>query len=187
MPKVNHGRPNSKLNVATKSPREDRELAVYDLLDSLNISYDQIDHQPADTMEGCIEVEKDLGVAICKNLFLTNRQQTDFYLLLTPGNKVFKTKFLSKELGIARLSFASANKMLEYLNVVPGAVTVFGLMNDKEKHVQLVIDEDILKDEYLGAHPCVYTACTKIKTKDLLDKIIPAMHHEAKIIHLETE
>lgn len=184
---INHGRPTSKTNVVTGAPREDRELAVYDLLDKLNVEYDQIDHLPANTMEACLDVEKNLGVSICKNLFLTNRQQTDFYLLLTPGDKVFKTKFLSKELGIARLSFANADQMMQYLNVVPGAVTVFGLMNDKEQKVQLVIDEDVLTDEYLGAHPCVYTACTKIKTKDLLKKIIPAMKHEAKIIHLETD
>ncbi len=187
MSHINHGRPTSKTNVVTGQPRENRELAVYDMLDQLGVEYQQVDHAPADNMQACVSIEKDLGVSICKNLFLTNRQQTDFYLLLTPADKVFKTKFLSKELGISRLSFANADHMLELLNVVPGAVTVFGLMNDKDKRVQLVIDEDILDGEYIGAHPCVYTACTRIKTADLLEKIIPAMKHEAKIIHLETE
>lgn len=187
MSQIHHGRPTSSLNAVTNTPREDRELAVYDLLDALNIEYTQADHQPATTMEACADAERALDTAICKNLFLCNRQQTDFYLLLTPADKVFKTKYLSKELGVARLSFASADKMLEYLNIVPGAVTIFGLMYDKDQKVRLVIDEDILKDEELGAHPCVYTACVKLKTDDLLHKIIPALNHEPTIIHLETD
>ena len=87
---INDGRPTSKTNVVTGTPREDRELAVYDLLDKLNVEYDQIDHLPANTMEACLDVEKNLGVSICKNLFLTNRQQTvNCYL----GKSVIKRNF----------------------------------------------------------------------------------------------
>lgn len=187
MSPISNGRPDGKTNNITNENREKHELAVYDLLDKCKVEYSQVDHNPVANMDDCATIDEKLNVSICKNLFLTNRQQADFYLLLIPGNKVFKTKFLSKELGISRLSFANSDQMMEYLGVLPGAVTVFGLMNDAQNKVQLIIDEEILKSEYIGAHPCVYTSSVKIKTKDLIEKILPSMQHEAKIIRLETE
>ena len=123
-------------------------------------------------------------MAICKNLFLCNRQETDFYLLLIPGDKPFKTKYLSAQIGSSRLSFAKPEYMEKYLDITPGSVSIMGLMNDHEKKVQLLIDEDVLKDEYFGCHPCINTSSLKIRTKDLVEKIIPAMGHEPKIVKL---
>lgn len=170
--------------------RLDKEIRVYDLLDSLGVEYQRIDHEAAMTMEACEEIDRTLsegeesGVAICKNLFLCNRQETDFYLLLIPGDKSFKTKYLSAQIGSSRLSFAKPEYMEKYLDITPGSVSVMGLMNDHEKKVQLLVDEDVLKDEYFGCHPCINTSSLKIRTKDLVEKIIPAMGHEPKIVKL---
>ena len=137
-------------------PSDDRipqELAVYDKLEELGISFTRVDHDHADTMEDCLLIERTLGARICKNLFLCNAQKTDFYLLLMPGEKPFKTKFLSKQIGTARLSFADGEQMEEYLNITPGSLSLMGLIFDKEKKVHLVIDKEVLDEEYFGCHP----------------------------------
>lgn len=167
--------------------RLDREVRVYDLLDSLGIEYLRTDHGNADTMEACNEIDKVLDVLICKNLFLCNRQKTKFYLLMMPGDKPFKTKELSSQINSARLSFASAEAMEEYLDIQPGSVSVMGLMNDKENAVNLLVDEDVLKGEYVGCHPCVNTSSLKIKTTDVFDKFLKAVGHTATVVHLTGE
>ena len=149
--------------------RLSREIRVYDLLDSLGIEYKRVDHEPAMTMEACEAVDEALGTLMCKNLFLCNRQKTAFYLLMMPGNKKFKTKELSAQIHTSRLSFADPDDMLRYLDIEPGAVSIMGLMNDHEKAVSLLIDEDVLKGEYIGCHPCVCTSSLKILTKDIIN------------------
>ena len=161
-----------------------REIRVYDFLDKLGLEYDRTDHDHADHMSDCYEIDAILNATICKNLFLCNRQKTQFYLLMMPGDKPFKTKELSSQINSARLSFASPEDMEKYLDIQPGAVSVMGLMNDVENHVQLVIDEDVLKGEYVGCHPCINTSSLRVRTADLMEKVIPAMHHEAKIIQI---
>lgn len=167
--------------------REDKEIAVYDLLDSLGIPYKRTDHGHADTMEACHDIDAILDCLICKNLFLCNRQQTQFYLLLMPGDKMFKTKELSSQIHAARLSFGSPNKMDEYLHIHPGSVSVMGLMNDTENHVQLLVDEDVMQGEFLGCHPCVNTSSLKIRIKDVFERFLPAVHHEPIYVHLVGE
>ena len=164
-----------------------REIRTYDFLDALGIEYKRTDHEPANNMEACNEIDAVLGVIICKNLFLCNRQKTKFYLLMMPGDKKFKTKELSSQIHSARLSFAGPEEMLKYLDIEPGAVSIMGLMNDKDKNVQLLIDEDVLEDEYLGCHPCVCTSSLKLKTKDVIDKYLPATGHEYMTVHLVGE
>ena len=164
--------------------RTSRETRVYDLLDSLEIEYSRTDHAPATTMEVCSVIDSVLDVLICKNLFLCNRQKTSFYLLMMPGDKPFKTKDLSAQLGISRLSFAEEEYMIKLLDLYPGSVSVMGLMNDKENRVQLLIDEDVLKNEYIGCHPCMNTSSIKFKTSELMEKILPAVNHEAIIVKL---
>ncbi len=165
--------------------REEREVRVYDFLDELGIEYVRTDHEPADTMEACNKIDAVLDVIICKNLFLCNRQKTVFYLLMMPGDKPFKTKELSSQINSARLSFASPDAMLEYLDIKPGAVSIMGLMNDKENNVNLLVDEDVLKDEYIGCHPCVNTSSLKIRTKDIFDKFLKAVNHTATTVVLK--
>jgi len=164
-----------------------REVHTYDFLDRLNIPYQRTDHERADNMEACNAIDAVLEVVICKNLFLCNRQKTNYYLLMMPGDKKFKTKELSAQINSARLSFADAEDMLKYLDIEPGAVSIMGLMNDTEKHVKLLIDEDVLKDEYLGCHPCVCTSSLKLKTKDVIDIFLPATGHDYQCVHLTGE
>lgn len=166
------------------SGRLEKEIRVYDFLDKLEITYQRVDHEPAMTMEACQAVDEVLGVKMCKNLFLCNRQQTDFYMLLMPDDKVFKTKDLSSLLGVSRLSFASGEFMEEFLDITPGSLSVLGLMNDKDFRVRLVIDAPVLEGEFVGVHPCINTSSLRFKTSDLTEKIIPAMGHEATIVNL---
>ena len=164
-----------------------REVRTYDLLDSLEMKYQRTDHEHADTMEACNEIDAILEVTICKNLFLCNRQKTAFYLLMMPGDKKFKTKELSAQINSARLSFADPEDMLKYLDIEPGSVSIMGLMNDKDHAVQLLIDEDVLKDEYLGCHPCVNTSSLKMRTDDVIKKFLPAVGHDYRTVHLVGE
>lgn len=182
--------------------REERELRVYDLLDSIGVDYDRLDHAPAMNMEVCDAINAAFGrmtleefnaedssdrtkhAIICKNLFLCNRQKTKFYLLMTPGDKKFLTKNLSAQINSARLSFAGEEEMLKYLDITPGSVSVLGLMNDHSHAVQLLIDSDVLKSEYVGCHPCINTSSLRMRTKDLMEKVIPALRHEPVIVKL---
>lgn len=175
-----HGSP------ADMSGRSDREIRSYAFLDKLGIPFDRTDHpdEPATTMEVCEKVDAILNVHICKNLFLCNRQKTNFYLLIMPGDKVFKTKELSKQMGISRLSFAEEEYMEQFLDIHPGSVSVLGLMNDREHRVRLAIDEDVLKEEFFGCHPCENTSSIRFATKDLTEKILPALGVEPVIVKL---
>ena len=184
------------------SNREPREVRVYDLLDSLGIEYDRLDHEPAMTMEVCAQIDaaferttladfkantdqdKTQHAIICKNLFLCNRQKTKFYLLMIPGDKKFLTKDLSQQINSARLSFADGEAMQKYLDVMPGSVSVMGLMNDSDNTVQLLIDSDVLQSQYVGCHPCMNTSSLRMKVQDLTEKILPAIHHEPIIVTL---
>ncbi len=176
-----NGRPE---NVDGRLPRE---IRTYDFLDNLGIEYKRTDHEPANNMEACNEIDAVLGVLICKNLFLCNRQKTNFYLLMMPGDKRFKTKELSSQINSARLSFAEPEDMLKYLDIEPGAVSIVGLMNDKDHNVQLLIDEDVLKGEYLGCHPCVCTSSLKMRTADVIERFLPATGHKYKTVRLVGE
>lgn len=170
---------------STNEGRLDKEIRVYDLLDSLGIEYYRIDHKPAGHYEDCIEIEKVLDNVICKNLFLCNRQKTAFYMLMMPGDKHFKTKELSSQIGSARLSFAEAEYMEQFLDVTPGSVSIMGLMNDKENKVRLLVDEDVLKPEYVGCHPCINTSSIRLKTKDMFEIYLPAVNHDYTVVHLD--
>lgn len=175
---LQNGRPQSN------DGRMEKEIRVYDLLDSIGVSYQRVDHEPAMTMEVCEEIDRVLGATICKNLFLCNRQQTSFYLLMIAGDKKFKTKDISAQIGSSRLSFATAEHMEKYLDITPGSVSVMGLMNDKEKQVKLLMDEDVSKGEYIGCHPCINTSSLKIRTIDMMEKVIPALDHQVQIVKL---
>ena len=167
--------------------RLDKEIRVYDFLDGLGIEYMRVDHEAADNMEVCKAIDEVLEATICKNLFLCNRQQTAFYLLMMPGDKPFKTNEISSQINSARLSFAGPEHMEQYLDITPGAVSIMGLMNDKNNAVKLLVDEDVLKGEYVGCHPCVNTSSLRIKTEDLFGKILDAMGHDKTVVTLVGE
>ncbi len=173
-----NGRPNDLTG------RLPKEIRTYDLLDKLNIFYQRVDHSPLPTIEACREVDALLNMEICKNLFLRNAQKTDFYLLLLPGRKKFRTAALSKQIGSARLSFAEPEFMEEFLDITPGSVSVLGLMNDKGRRVRLLIDKDVLSEEFFGCHPCINTSSLKFTTTALLDKFLPAIQCEYTLVDL---
>ena len=173
-----NGRPESN------EGRLDKEIRVYDFLDRLGVSFQRIDHAPAMTMEICAEIDKVLDATICKNLLLCNRQKTDFYLLMMPGDKVFKTKDLSSQIGSSRLSFADAGFMEEFLDITPGSVSVMGLMNDHDHRVKLLMDEDVAKGDYFGCHPCINTSSLRLRTRDLMDVILPALGYAPTFVKL---
>lgn len=169
---------------ADSAGRPAKETACYDLLDSLGIRYDRVDHSHADTIAACHEVEQVLGWPVCKNLFLCNRQKTQYYLLMLEGDKVFKTKDLSKQLGVARLSFAGPEDMEALLHLSPGSVTVLGLMHDRENKVQLVIDKPVYEASRVSCHPCISTSTLVLSTQDLREKLLPALHHAPIVVDL---
>ena len=164
-----------------------QEAAAFDLLDSLHIDYDRVSHEEAFNMELCADIGRVLGVSVCKNLFLCNRQKTDFYLLLLEGDKVFKTKFLSQQLGCSRLSFAAPEDMEALLNTRPGSASVLGLLNDKEHRVRLIIDKPLLSWEKLGCHPCRNTSTLALAMKDLLERVLPGMGRTYTVVDLPEE
>ena len=175
---LKNGRP---ADLEARLPKEQR---VYALLDALGIEYSRVDHEPAMTMEACIAVDEALGAPMCKNLLLCNRQCTDFYLLLMPGGKPFKTSVLSKQIGSSRLSFADGSYMEQFLDITPGSLSVLGLMNDRDHRVRLLIDADVLAGEYIGVHPCINTSSLRIRTRDLMEKLIPEMGHAPTMVTL---
>ena len=170
---------------ADTAGRLEKEIRTYDLLDRLGVAYERVDHAPAMTMEVCQEIDQTLQAVICKNLFLCNRQETTFYLLMIPGDKKFKTKDLSAQIHSSRLSFAKETYMEEFLDITPGSVSVLGLMNDREHRVQLLVDRDVLKGDYIGCHPCINTSSLRIRQKDMWEKIVPALEHEPVFVTLE--
>lgn len=163
-----------------------KEIRVYDLLDRLHIEYERVDHEEANTIEACKEIDEVLGeeTSICKNLFLCNSQKNKFYLLMLPGSKVFKTKDLSKQIGSSRLSFASQEFMEKFLDITPGSVSVMGLMNDTDNQVQLLVDREVMEPEYFACHPCINTASIKLRCKDVLDVFLPDVHHVPIFVEL---
>ena len=155
---------------------------LYAYLDGMGISYEVEEHAPVFT----IDEMRELGIkgSVCKNLFLRNAQRTQFYLLLMPGDKKFKTAVLSKQIGSARLSFAEPEFMLDMLDITPGSVSVLGLMNDKDKRVRLLIDEDVLKEPVFACHPCISTSSLRFATSDLIHQILPALNETFTTVKL---
>lgn len=173
---------------ASNEGRLEKEIKTYDLLDKLQIPYERVDHEPADTMEACLAIDNVLAPAvICKNLFLCNAQKTKFYLLMIREDKKFKTKDISKQINSSRLSFAPSEFMEEFLNITPGSVSVLGLMNDTEKRVQLIVDEDVLKEELFGCHPCINTSSLRLKTKDVFELFLKEVDHDYMVVTLKNE
>lgn len=167
--------------------RLDKERRCYELLDKLGIEYERVDHEPAETMEACHAIEGVLGAPICKNLFLCNRQQTSFYLFLTPGDKPFRTKDFSKLIGSSRLSFGSAEHMERLLDITPGSVSILGLINDKDREIKFVVDKDLLSEEFFGCHPCINTSTLRLRTKDVFGPLVEALGHPMTVVELSVE
>ena len=164
--------------------RADREARCYRFLDGAGIPYMRMDHPPAETMEICRMLDERLDAVICKNLFLCNRQETAFYLLMMPGNKPFHTRLLSKALGVSRLSFAKEEAMVKYLDLYPGSVSILGLMNDRENSVRLVADRELLKYDHIGCHPCVNTSSLRLSRDDMFLRLPALLKHPVSWVEM---
>ena len=169
------------------SGRPEKECAVYDLLERLDIPFTRADHPAAFTMEECEAVSQALHTPICKNLFLCNRQKTAFYLLLLLASTPFRTKEITAQLGCARLSFAGEEQLASLLHLTPGSATIFGLQYDTENRVQLVVDRDLLDEAYFGCHPCINTSTIRMRTSDVFDRLTHALHHDYTLVTLKGE
>ncbi|MCI8739911.1 MAG: prolyl-tRNA synthetase associated domain-containing protein [Oscillibacter sp.] len=161
-----------------------QEAAAFSLLEALGIDYDRVSSEPADTMEKCAAVSGVLGVPICKNLFLCNRQKTQFYLLCMSPGKPFHTKDLSRQIGSARLSFAPEEFLWDLLHCTPGSATVLGLANDSAHQVRLLMEREVYEAEYLSCHPCICTSSLKLRTTDILEKFLPYTGHAVTVVDL---
>ena len=163
----------------------EQKQRVYDALNKLGIKYEVVEHEPVHTMEDMDRLGLPEKGTLCKNLFLRNSKGDHYYLLMLPGEKKFKAKDVAHQIGSTRLSFADEEKLKEYLDILPGSVSVMGLMNDHDNQVELLMDEDILKLPYVGCHPCMSTTSLKLSTKDLLEKFLPAVRHTLRMVKLE--
>ena len=161
-----------------------QESAAFDLLDTLGIDYDRVSHDAAFNMELCADVSAVLGVSVCKNLFLCNRQKTSFYLLCMPPDKPFHTKDLSAQINSSRLSFAPEDSLWELLHCHPDSATVLGLANDTEHRVQLLLDREVYDAPYMSCHPCICTSTLKLKTSDVLTRLLPHTGHTPIVVDL---
>ena len=172
--------------IYTTAPTQGPEkvLESFALLDQLHIPYSRVEHEPAETMEACAVISDALGIRICKNLFLCNRQKTDFYLLTMPEDKPFHTKDLSAQIHSARLSFAPEELLWELLHCTPGSATILGLANDTEHRVQPLIDREVYDAPYFSCHPCICTSTLKLKTADVLDRLLPYTGHTPTVVDL---
>ena len=171
--------------VYTAAPSEERcavEMETFALLDRLGIPYTWVAHDMANTIEDCAAVDAALGISICKNLFLCNRQKTEFYLLAMPGDKLFQTKELSRQLGTARLSFAPPERMEELLGCAPGSASVLGMAYDKSHQVHLLMDREVYESEWFGCHPCKSDATLRIQTRDLLNIFFSYTGHPVTVV-----
>lgn len=168
-------------------PADETRDTVFGYLDKLGISYRTACHEAAYTMEQCAMVEEALGAPIFKNLFLQNRQGTEFYLVMLPAGKTFKTKYLSSQIGCSRLSFAGEEPMVRLLHIHPGSVSPLGLMFDSERKVMAIVDRDLLRYASVGCHPCLNTATVAMRLDDLVSTLIPSTGHEIHIVDLPNE
>ena len=172
---------------ADETGRLPKEIKTYDILDKLEIPFTRVDHEVVATVEACGEVDRLLQSPLCKNLFLCNSQKTKFYLLMMPGRKRFVTKEFCRQIESPRLSFAPEEYMIKFLDITPGSVSVFGLANDTEKQVKLVIDKDILEGARVGCHPCINTSSLCVAMKDITEKFLPYVEHDYIVVDLPWE
>lgn len=157
---------------------------VYTTLEQQNIPFERVENDEAITMEDCIQIDERLQMKTVKTLFLCNRQQTAFYLFVMTADKPFVTKDLSSALSISRVSFAPAELLLSMLGTTVGATTIFGVLLDTENKVQLIIDSDVLKEEWYGCSDGTTTSYMKINTQWVVNVFPEYAKHPAKIIQI---
>lgn len=174
-----------KTTKASLENRTETEVKVLKLLEKRSIPYELVDNDVVEAMEECLEVDKALGTEIRKSILLCNRKKTAFFLVVLPAAKHLDVKAVSKKLGVSGgLSFAREEYMEKFLKAKPGSASIMGLVNDEDRCVQLIMDKEVAKGEWLGCNTGINTSHLKIKTADLLTKFLPEIHVTAKIMEL---
>jgi len=176
--------------IVNEKPKEfenETQRMIYEALEELKIPFDRVENDFMISMEDCEAVNKKMNTRMAKNLFLCNRQKTEFYLFITKDNKHFNTKIFSKAMGISRVSFAPEETLTEYLGTKIGATTIFSLVYDKDCKVHLVIDKDVLEEKFHACNDGTNNAHIKITTKDLMEKYLKYTKHEPVIIEFKEE
>ncbi len=186
-----HSRMDSKMfyvsEIQTEAPHEFQtqlQELVYGTLEKLQIPFERVDTDEAITMEDCVAIDEKLNMNMVKTLFLCNRQQTEFYLFVTVGNKPFRSKDFSSALGIARVSFAPAEQMETMLGTKIGAATVFSSLLDTDQRVQIIFDKDVLAEEWYGCSDGTTTGYMKVRTDDIYRRFLPFTKHTAAVIEV---
>ena len=160
---------------------------VLSALAALGVPYELLEHAPVHTMEDCKAAEEALGGVMPKNLFLTPRNHASHHLLIARADAPFRTSRISRQLGVSRLSFATAEELMDMLRTLPGAISPMGLLFDGEKKVRLAIDRALRGEERLLFHPCVNTATLAVSGADFFERLLPALGHEAAYVDMEGE
>lgn len=144
----------------------EREVQLYDFLNELGITYARCEHPPVYTVEEAKNYWKDMEGTQCKNLFLRNNKGNEHYLVVLEQSKKVDLKQLAEKTGAGKLSFASADRLNKYLGLETGAVSPFGLINDRDKAVRVVLDKSLKHGELINFHPNVNTATITLSYQD---------------------
>jgi Ala-tRNA(Pro) deacylase len=151
-------------------------------LDVLGITYQNHEHAAVFTVEEAKALRGELTGGHIKNLFLRNKKE-EMWLVVAEEDKRIDLKALGEKLGAGKLSFGSADRLLRYLGVLPGAVTPFGIINDKDRKVKVVLDRDLMSFNPVNAHPLVNTMTTALSPQDLV-KFLEAEGHKPDILDI---
>lgn len=173
--------------IQSKAPMQfktELQEKVYQTLAQLQIPYERVDTDEVITMEDCIAVNERLDMKMVKTLFLCNRQQTKFYLFITPGDKPFRSKDFAGALGVSRVSFAPAELMETMLGTKIGAATIFSSLLDTDGEVRIVFDQEVLSEEYYGCSDGTTTGYMKIRTEDISGKFLKFTKHIPAVIEV---
>ena len=166
------------------SARPEKERRVYEFLEDLGVDFVHVDHPEEYSMGDAAEADEAIGVVGAKNVFLRDKKRRHFFLILVNGTKRIDLKQISELTGVKKLTFCREEDLDEILGLTPGAVTPFGLLNDEEGRVQLIIDASLQDEEFFAMHPCVNTTTVRISNRDFMEKVIPAMGHEPIFVDL---
>ena len=173
--------------IQTKAPslfQTRLQKITYEALEKLQIPFERVDTDEAVTMEDCAAINEKLNMDMVKTLFLCNRQQTDFYLLVTTGDKPFRSKNFSNALGVSRVSFAPVESMESMLGTKIGATTIFSSLLDDKNRVRVVFDRDVLFKKWYGCSDGTTTGYMKLRTDDIYQRFLPFTKHIPTVIEV---
>lgn len=170
------------MNTAPVVFKSDLQKSVYETLQKTGIPFERVNTDEAISMDDCVLIDAKLNMNMVKTLFLCNRQQTEFYLFVTKGDKPFKSKDFSHALNISRVSFAPADLLFSMLGTHIGAATVLSMLIDTENKVKVVFDSEVLAEKWYGCSDGTTTGYLKIETTLIVNRYLKFVNHEPVIV-----